>query len=100
MKKMLNLSSGEMSFDDLTLSDVKLEIERLIEKYGDASKIDFLVRWDGDTNFVIDYERLETDAEYNNRQEREQDAEYRTKAERRKQYEQLKKEFGDNYEQQ
>ena len=49
----------------------------------------------GDREYIVYQSRLETDEEYNSRIEKIQKMEERAKEERRKEYEQLKKEFGE-----
>ena len=46
--------------------------------------------------YIVYQSRLETDEEYNSRTEKIQKMEERAKVERRKEYERLKKEFGDS----
>lgn len=77
---------------DSTLIKLKHDVEKLIEEYGEGAWITIDV--DGDS--YVEYNRLETDSEFDKRIKKEEER----KKFRKKQYEDLKKEFEkeNNYE--
>lgn len=101
MKKMVKewVSSGITC--QSTLAEIKAELESLIEKYGENTRIDF----DSGYNNIsesIEVEREETYKEYNRRireEERQKQqllkAKQKKEAQEKKMYKQLKKKYGE-----
>ncbi len=83
-------------FSYLSLKKVRTVVDELIDEYGEDARLDFELRCDPyvpgpSAAAVVSYNTPETDEEMNTRIRREKQAEQ----ERKRQYEKLKKEFGE-----
>ena len=86
-KEYIHEESDEFS----SLSEFRLFVDRLIEKYGENSTI--LNDSYEDISWVVEWEREETDFEYAKRTEKEREDKERKLKKKREQFEKLKKEL-------
>ncbi len=71
MKQRIQRESTEIQLHDKTLVSAIMQLEDMAKLYGEDAILNYLTRYDGDTEAVILYTKEETDAEHAERIQKE-----------------------------
>jgi hypothetical protein len=93
MSKIKVQGYSDIDLEYRKLSDVKQEIERAIQEYGENAHLELYPKY-GDTYIRIAFERLETDHEYQDRITKEENDKVAFEQREKKQFARLLKKYG------